>query len=74
MRPGMELKVELLAGTSIEQAVEQAISMLVILPMLAYVKFGFNGVEVCVNCNSKLDSLTERLGKVYDHPYKHWIV
>ena len=74
MRPVMELKVELLAGTSIEQAVEQTLSLLVILPMLAYVKFDFNGIEVCVNRNSKLDNLTERLGKAYDHPHKHWIV
>lgn len=74
MRPVMELKVELLAGTSIKQAVEQALSMLVILPMLAYVKFDFNGIEVCVNRNSELDNLTERLGEAYDNPMKHWIV
>lgn len=74
MRPVMKLKVELLAGTSIEQAVEQALSMLVILPMLAYVKFDFNGSDVCVNRNSKLDNLTERLGKAYNSPMKNWIV
>lgn len=76
MRPVMELKVELLTGTSIEQAVEQALNMLVILPMLAYVKFNFNGLEVCVNRNSKLDNLTERLMKAYayEQTHKHWIV
>lgn len=74
MHPVMEFKVELLVGTSIEQAVEQALSMLVILPMLAYVKFDFNGVDVSVHRNSKLDNLTERLGKAYDNPMLHWIV
>lgn len=72
--PCMEIQVELLAGASIEQAVQQSLDMLKILPMLAYVKFKFNGLEVCVNRNSSTEGLTERLTKAYDSKHKHWIV
>lgn len=72
--PCMEIQVELLAGTSIGEAVEQSLDMLKILPMLAYVKFDFNGLRVCVNHNSSTESLTERLTKAYDSKHKHWIV
>ena len=40
----MEITVEFLAGTSISEAVQQSIDMLGLLPMLAYVKFNFNGI------------------------------
>lgn len=70
----MEIQVELLAGTSINEAIEQSLDMLKILPMLAYVKFNFNGLEVCVHRNSSTENLTERLTKAYDSKHKHWIV
>ena len=71
----MEITVEFLAGTSIEDAVQQSIDMLGLLPMLAYVKFNFNGITVCVSRNSKVtNNLRERLGKAYDNKFKHWIV
>lgn len=70
----MEIQVELLAETSIEEAVEQSLGMLKILPMLAYVNFDFNGLEVCVHRNSSTEYLTERLTKAYDSKHKHWIV
>lgn len=70
----MEIQVELLAGTSIGDAVEQSLDMLKILPMLAYVKFDFNDLRVCVHRNSSTDNLTERLTKAYDSKHKHWIV
>lgn len=70
----MEIQVEFLAGASIGEAVEQSLDMLKILPMLAYVKFDFNGLRVCVNRNSSIENLTERLTKAYDSKHKHWIV
>lgn len=70
----MEIQVELLVGTSIGEAVEQSLDMLKILPMLAYVKFDFNGLQVCVNRKSSTENLTERLNAVYDSKHKHWIV
>lgn len=71
--PCMELKVSFLAGTDIKDAVQQSIDMLQLLPMLAYVKFDFNGIKVCVNRRSTTENLTERLSKAYDDPMKHWI-
>lgn len=70
----MEIQVELLAGTSIGEAVEQSLDMLKILPMLAYVKFNFNDLQVYVNRNSSTENLPERLTKAYDSKHKHWIV
>ena len=70
----MEIQVDFIAGTSINEAVDQSLDMLKILPMLAYVKFKFNGLQVCVNRNSSTENLTERLTKAYDSKHKHWIV
>lgn len=70
----MEIQVDFMAGTCIGEAVEQSLDMLKILPMLAYVKFNFNGLQVCVNSNSSTENLTERLTKAYDSKHKHWIV
>ena len=70
----MEIQVELLAATFIGEAIEQSLDMLKILPMLAYVNFNFNGLQVCVNRNSSTENLTERLTKAYDSKHKHWIV
>ena len=70
----MEIQVDFMAGTSIGEAVEQSLDMLKVLPMLAYVKFKFNDLQVCVNRNSSTENLTERLTKAYDSKHKHWIV
>lgn len=70
----MEIQVDFLAGTSIGEAVEQSLDMLKILPMLAYVKFDFNGLQVCVHRNSSTENLTEHLTKAYSSKHKHWIV
>ena len=71
----MEIAVEFLAGTSIEDAVQQSIDMLQLLPMLAYVKFSFNGLNVAVNRNSRVtENMTKRLMKAFDNEYNHWIV
>ena len=71
----MEIAVEFLAGTSIEDAVQQSIDMLQLLPMLAYVKFSFNGLNVAVNRNSKVtEDMSDRLIKAFDSKFKHWIV
>lgn len=71
----MEITVEFLAGTSISEAVQQSIDMLGLLPMLAYVKFNFNGITFCVSRNSKVtNNLSERLDKVYNSGFKHWII
>lgn len=70
----MEIQVDFMAGTSINYAIEQSLDILKILPMLAYVKFDFNGLRVCVNRNSSTENLTERLTKAYDIKHKHWIV
>lgn len=75
--PSMEIKVSfpLETGTSIEDAVQQSIDMLQLLPMLAYVKFDFNGLSVNVNRNSRVtEDMTDRLMKVFDSKFKHWIV
>lgn len=75
MNSSMELKVEFLAGTDIKEAVQQSLDMLNILPMLAYVKFSFNGLSVAVNRNSRVtEDMTERLIAAYDSKFKHWIV
>ena len=72
-RPSMKITVEFLAGTSIGGAVQQSIDMLQLLPMLAYVKFDFNGLNVSVNRNSRVtENMSERLMKVYGN--KYWIV
>lgn len=74
-RPSMEIEVSFLAGTDIADAVQQAIDLLQIMPMLAYVKFNFNGLSVAVNRNSMVTAdMTERLGKAYESKFKHWIV
>lgn len=70
----MEIQVELLAGTSIGEAVEQSLDMLKILPMLAYVNFNFNGLQVSVYRKSSTEDLAERLTKAYESKHKHWIV
>ena len=70
----MEIQVDFMAGTSINYAIEQSLDMLKILPMLTYVKFKFNGLQVCVNRKSSTENLTERLTKAYDNKHKHWIV
>lgn len=73
--PNMELKVSFLAGTDIKEAVQQSIDMLQLLPMLAYVKFDFNGLSVAVNRNSRAtENMTDRLIKAFDNKHKHWIV
>lgn len=73
--PSMEIKVEFMAGTNIKDAVQQSIDMLQLLPMLACVKFKFNGISVAVHRNSKVTgNIDERLGKAYDSKFKHWIV
>lgn len=75
MKASMELQVDFLAGTSISDAVEQSIELLRLLPMLAYVKFPFNGVSVAVNRRSRVTSnLSERLTNAYKNEIKHWIV
>lgn len=72
---GMQIKVEFLVGTDIKDAVQQSIDMLQLLPMLAYVKFAFNGLSVAVNRNSRVtEDMTERLIKAFDNKLKHWIV
>lgn len=71
----MEITVEFLAGASIEDAVQQSLDMLALLPMLAYVKFNFNGITVAVNRNSRVtDNISERLNKAFNSQFKHWIV
>ena len=73
--PCMEIEVSFLAGTDIKEAVQQSIDMLQLLPMLAYVKFSFNGLNVAVNRNSRVtENMTERLMKAYDNKYNQWIV
>lgn len=73
MKPSMEIQVEFLVGTSIEDAVEQSIALLTLLPMVAYVKFQFNGLSVAVNRKSRVtDNLDERLLRGYKN--KYWIV
>ena len=75
MKASMEIQVDFLAGTSIEDAVEQSIELLSLIPMVAYVKFQFNGLSVAVNRNSRVTSnMTERLSKAYEKKIKHWIV
>ena len=71
----MEIEVSFLAGASIEDAVQQSIGMLQLLPMLAYVKFSFNGLNVAVNRNSRVtEYLSDRLIKAFESKFKHWIV
>ena len=71
----MEIEVSFLAGTDIKEAVQQSLDMLNILPILAYVKFDFNGLSVAVNRNSKVtENMSERLIKAFDSEFKHWIV
>lgn len=73
--PCMEIQVEFLAGTAIADAVQQSIDMLKILPMLAYVKFNFNGLDVSVNANSKIgDDLLDRMYKAMQSKHHYWIV
>lgn len=73
--PSMEIKAEFMAGTDIKDAVQQSIDMLQLLPMLAYVKFDFNGLSVAVNRNSRVtEDMTDRLIKAFDNEFKHWIV
>ena len=73
MKPSMEIQVEFLAGTSIEEAVEQSIALLGLLPMIAYVKFQFNGLSVAVNRKSRVtDNLDERYLRGCKN--KYWIV
>ena len=75
MKASMELQVDFLVGTSIEDAVEQSIALLSLLPMVAYVEFQFNGLKVAVNRKSRVTSnMTERLSKAYEKKIKHWIV
>lgn len=62
--PSMEIEASFLAGTDIKDAVQQSLDMLNILPMLAYVKFNFNGVTVAVNRNSRVtENMTKRFMK-----------
>jgi hypothetical protein len=71
----MEIKVDFLCGTDIKDAVQQSIDILNILPMLAYVKFDFNGLSVAVNRNSRVTvDMSERLVKAFGEDFKHWIV
>jgi hypothetical protein len=71
----MEIKVEFLVGTDIRAAVQQSLDMLNILPMLAYVKFDFNGLSISVNRNSRVTAdMSARLVKAFDKKFKHWIV
>lgn len=71
----MELKVSFLVGTDIKDAVQQSIDMLQLLPMLAYVKFDFNGLSVAVNRNSKVtEDMAERLAEAFFRKSKNWIV
>ena len=71
----MEIKVSFLAGTDIKEAVQQSLDMLQLLPMLAYVKFDFNGLSAAVNRNSRVtENMTERLIKAFNSKHKHWIV
>lgn len=73
MKPSMEIQVDFLAGTDIFDAVEQSIALLSLLPMVAYVKFQFNGLSVAVNRNSRAtDNLDERLLRGCKN--KYWIV
>lgn len=75
MKSLMEIRVDFLVGTSIEDAVEQSIALLGLLPMVAYVKFQFNDLSVAVNRNSRVTSnLYERLVEAYESKIKHWIV
>lgn len=75
MKPSMEIQVDFLAGTDIFDAVEQSIALLTLLPMVAYVKFQFNGLSVAVNRKSRVTSnLDERLSKAYEKKIKHWVV
>ena len=75
MKPCMEIQVDFLAGTDIFDAVGQSIELLSLLPMVAYVKFQFNGLKVAVNRNSRVTSnIPERLSKAYEKKIKHWIV
>ena len=74
-RPSMEIKVEFLVGTDIADAVQQSIDLLQIMPMLAYVKFDFNGLSVAVNRNSRVtEDMTERYIEACNSKFKHWIV
>jgi len=71
----MEIEVSFLAGTDIKEAVQQSLDMLDMLPMLAYVKFNFNGLSVGVNRNSRVtEDMSGRLIKAFDSKFKHWIV
>lgn len=71
----MEIKVSFLVGTDIKEAVQQSLDMLQLLPMLAYVKFKFNGICVSVNRNSRVtEDMTDRLIKAFNNKHKHWVV
>ena len=56
MNSSMTIDVEFLAGTSIEDATEEAKTKAIQLD-LAYVRFKFNGVEVSIGKNANIEDV-----------------
>lgn len=72
MKSNICVNVEFLAGTSIEQAVNEAIQKS-ILWQVAYVKFNFNGVRMSIKQTTNLieavDKFHEALKSVKEHKF-----
>lgn len=67
------VSVEFLAGTSIEDAVEQAVEKCKLL-QVAYVKFNFNGVNMSVKANTNVDLAVVKWNEAMNSQDKHKFV
>lgn len=67
------VSVEFLAGTSIEQAVEEAIEKCN-LWQAAYVKFSFNGVNMSVRANTSADIAVAKWNEAMNSKNEHKFV
>jgi hypothetical protein len=68
----LSINVELLAGTSIEQAIVEAKDLAQRMD-LAFVKFNFNGVRMSVSRNADVSELAEEYGYAFSYGVKHVI-
>lgn len=73
MKSNMCLKVEFLAGTSIEAAVFEASEKARVLG-LAYVKFDFNGISMSIKGDADIDKAVKSFNEVLSSGKKHKFV